>query len=252
MKTRRSGWSIAAKSTDVANRVLDIILALFIILALLYSGYTMYDTWQVYNKGSNSDLLKYKPGSAEDSLSFSELQAINPDVCAWLTVDDTAIDYPVVQGETNLTYINMDVFGEFSLTGSVFLDYRNSNDFSDVYSLLYAHHIEGNIMFGQLPSFLEDDFFESHTTGSLIGNGFSYHIQWFACIYTDAFNSTLFNTSLYGSEESKQSLVAYLKENADQYRELEISESDRIIGLSTCEQATTDGRVLLFGRMTLD
>jgi sortase B len=209
----------------------------------------MYDTWQVFNKGSNSDLLKYKPGSAEDTLSFSELQALNPDVCAWLTVDDTSIDYPVVQGSTNMTYINMDVFGEFSLTGSVFLDYRNSRDFSDTYSLLYAHHIDGNVMFGQLPSFMEDDFFETHKTGTIYGNDFSYNIEWFACLLTDAFDRTVFNPTDYTSD-TVSSLLSYLKENSTQYRELEFSSSDTIIGLSTCETATTDGRILLFGRMT--
>jgi sortase B len=249
MKTRRSSWFYAEKATGVANRVLDIVLALIIILALLYSGYSMYDTWQVFNKGSNSDLLKYKPGSAEDTLSFSELQALNPDVCAWLTVDDTSIDYPVVQGSTNLTYINMDVFGEFSLTGSVFLDYRNSRDFSDTYSLLYAHHIDGNVMFGQLPSFMEDDFFETHKTGTIYGNDFSYNIEWFACLLTDAFDRTVFNPTDYTSDNAS-SLLSYLKENSTQYRELDFSSSDTIIGLSTCETATTDGRILLFGRMT--
>jgi sortase B len=249
MKTRRSSWFYAEKATGVANRVLDIVLAIIIILALLYSGYSMYDTWQVFNKGSNSDLLKYKPGSAEDTLSFSELQALNPDVCAWLTVDDTSIDYPVVQGSTNMTYINMDVFGEFSLTGSVFLDYRNSRDFSDTYSLLYAHHIDGNVMFGQLPSFMEDDFFETHKTGTIYGNDFSYNIEWFACLLTDAFDRTVFNPTDYTSD-TVSSLLSYLKENSTQYRELEFSSSDTIIGLSTCETATTDGRILLFGRMT--
>jgi sortase B len=248
MKTRRSGWFYADKATGVANRVLDIILALLVILALLYSGYSMYDTWQVFNKGSNSDLLKYKPGSTEDALSFSELQALNPDVCAWLTVDDTSIDYPVVQGSTNMTYINMDVFGEFSLTGSVFLDYRNSRDFSDPYSLLYAHHIDGNVMFGQLPSFMEDDFFESHKTGTITGNDFSYNIEWFACLLTDAYDREVFSPTDYTSDDLS-SLLSYLKENSTQYRELEFSSSDKVIGLSTCETATSDGRILLFGRM---
>ena len=56
----------------------------------------------------------------DESPSLQELQKINPDVCAWLTVDGTKIDYPVVQGETNLEYINQDIYGEFALSGSIF------------------------------------------------------------------------------------------------------------------------------------
>jgi sortase B len=165
-------------------------------------------------------------------------------------VDDTSIDYPVVQGSTNLAYINEDVFGEFSITGSIFLDSQNSNDFTDPYSLLYGHHVEGNIMFGQLPQFLEDDFFESHKTGTLFGTNFNYKIEWFACLLTDAYDSAVFSTSTYQSEGDLSSLLPYLKENATQYRDLGVKASDRVIALSTCETATTDGRILLFGRMT--
>ena len=58
------------------------------------------------------------PGRQEDnSLSFGQLRDINPDVCGWLTLDGTAIDYPVVQGESNFTYLNTDVYGGFALAG---------------------------------------------------------------------------------------------------------------------------------------
>lgn len=70
-----------------------------------------------------SQLLKYKPTPGEDNgPTFEELRAINPDVCAWITLDGTKIDYPVLQGEDNLTYINKDVYGNFALAGSIFLD----------------------------------------------------------------------------------------------------------------------------------
>jgi sortase B len=250
MKTRRSGWSIAAKTTDVANRVLDILIALIIIIALLFSGYSIYDTWNVYNKGSNSDLLKYKPGSGEDALSFSELQAINPEVCAWLTVDDTKIDYPIVQGTNNLDYLNKDVFGEFSLTGSLFLDYRCDNGFTDPYSLIYGHHIEGDIMFGQLTEFMEEDFFNSHQTGEIFSDDFYCQVDWFACVYTDAFDAVIFNPTAHQSKSDMDSLLAYVKENSKQYREIGVKNSDQLIALSTCETASTAARVILVGRMT--
>lgn len=46
--------------------------------------------------------------------------AINKDVAGWITIDDTHIDYPVVQGKDDMEYINKDVYGEFSLSGSIF------------------------------------------------------------------------------------------------------------------------------------
>ncbi len=55
--------------------------------------------------------MQYKPAGKTDENSLQELQKINPDVCAWLTVDGTKIDYPVVQGETNLN-ISIRIFME--------------------------------------------------------------------------------------------------------------------------------------------
>ena len=48
------------------------------------------------------------------------MKKINPEIIAWIRIPDTKIDYPVVQGETNLEYINQDIYGEFALSGSIF------------------------------------------------------------------------------------------------------------------------------------
>jgi sortase B len=254
MKKRADRLAHVANAARVADRVLSGIIALCLILGFLYCAYALWDNWLIYKgAGVDSNLLKYKPGTAgEDaSLTFSELQEINPDVCAWLTVDDTNIDYPVVQGTSNMEYINKDVFGEFSLSGSVFLDYRSARDFTDFYSLIYAHHMEGKVMFGELPEFQEEDYFETHTSGTLYTPDRTYTIEWFACIYTDAYDANVFQPASYNLEEDKEELLTYLKTEAVQYRELDdLTVDDRIVGLSTCSDTTTNGRVALFGRLT--
>ncbi len=93
------------------------------------------------------ELLQFKPAAdGENGASFEELLAINSDVKAWLTLDNTAIDYPVVQGENNFSYINTDVYGDFALAGSIFLDSDCDGSFHDPYSLLYGHHMENSKM----------------------------------------------------------------------------------------------------------
>ena len=98
-----------------ANSLVSLVVILFLTVAGVYSGYALWDNAQVYAAVDDvqSELLKLKPDAAEeDGASFEELLAVNPDVCAWLTLDNTGIDYPVVQGEDNLSYINTDVYGE--------------------------------------------------------------------------------------------------------------------------------------------
>lgn len=106
-----------------------------------------------------SQLLKYKPTPGEDNgPTFEELRAINPDVCAWITLGGTKIDYPVLQGEDNLTYINKDVYGNFALAGSIFLDSNCDRSFQKKYSLLYGHHMAEHKMFGDLDLYESRNF----------------------------------------------------------------------------------------------
>jgi sortase B len=256
MNERENGLKKAAAAARIADRVLTGVMSLMVVLAILCSGYSVWDSWMLYRgAGVDSELLKYKPDvtSDEDAANptLADLQKINPDVCAWLTVDDTNIDYPVVQGESNMEYINKDVYGEFSMSGSVFLDYSNAKDFSDFYSLIYAHHMEGNVMFGELPYFEKKSYFKSHTGGTLCTPENTFTIEWFACIHTDAFDQHVFYPSEYETEKEKEGLLAYIKKEAVQYRELDdLTAEDQIIALSTCSDSSTNGRTLLFGRMT--
>lgn len=103
---------------------------------------------------------------AQIKYSFDELRKLNPDVKAWITLDNTKIDYPVLQGDINLKYLNRDFFGDTSLSGNIFLDKRNSPDFKDEYSLVHGHHMEKRKMFGDLDLYRKKDFFKKITQES--------------------------------------------------------------------------------------
>jgi sortase B len=242
---------LAEKAVALLDKLLNICIGLMLIVALLYSGDGLWDTWHIYDKADiGSELKALKPN--ENAQKFAQIYEINSDICAWLTVDGTSIDYPVVQGDSNLEYINKDVYGEFSLSGSVFLDYLNQNDFSDYYSLTYAHHMEGAVMFGELPNFMESDFFEENTTGTLYLQDHTYRIEWFACDILDAYDRNVFKPSEIETKEDYNNLLEYIRDNAIQYRDINVEESSHIIGLSTCLDSTTNGRVMLFGKLTED
>ncbi len=132
----------------LVNFIISFFLVLIFIIAAAYAVFVLYDNQRIYSAAENvqADMLKLKPD--REKPDFSELLSINPDVCAWLTMDGTNIDFPVLQGETNLTYINRDVYGKFALAGSIFLDSQNAKEFTDPYNLLYGHHMDGGNMFG--------------------------------------------------------------------------------------------------------
>ena len=112
---------VAVRIAQAGNQILNIIVMGIILFLFLYGGYSLWDTYMSAKSAFLSDdLLSYKPQPGEGANpSLEDLMAINKDVAGWITIDDTHIDYPVVQGKDDMEYINKDVYGEFSLSGSI-------------------------------------------------------------------------------------------------------------------------------------
>ena len=240
----------AAKLARAGDRLVSLLAAGLILLMLLYGGYSLWDTAMVFNGAFlSSDLLQFKPaaGDPDSNPTLAELQAINPDVLGWLTIDDTHIDYPVVIGETDMEYVNKDVYGDFALSGSIFLDSDNARDLSDAYTLVYGHHMDNGAMFGDVVEFVNTDYFESHPSGTLYLPDATYTIEIFACVQVDAFDSMIYDPLAQNGDVSE--LLHYVDEIAVQSRYIGVQPTDKVIGLSTCAEAETNGRVVIFGRL---
>lgn len=239
---------VAVRAARLGNRILGLVAMLIIVLMLSYGGYSLWDNYMV-SAGAflSGDLLKYKPQAGSDnSLTMEELLAVNEDVRGWITIDDTMIDYPVVQGETDMAYINTDVMGEFSLAGSIFLSCLNKPDFSDHYNLLYGHNVDTGGMFSDVIEFKAEHFFDTHETGTLFLTHQTYAIELFACVEADAYDSTIYSV---GEGADMGSLLSHIESLAVQYREIGVTPEDQIIGMSTCADAQSNDRVILFGRL---
>jgi sortase B len=247
---------MVGKGVRMANRLLNLVVGFILLAAFLYSLFGLIDTWLIYKEaGLDSELMKYKPsiGDGGANPSLADLQEINPDVCGWLTVDGTNIDYPLVHSHDNIEYLNLDIYGKFSLSGCIFLDYRNQSDFSDNYSVIYGHHMAGDVMFGELPYFLGASYFQEHTTGTLFLPERTCEIEWFASLEADAFDEYMFGfvgEDAYRSSSQMQNLLTNIREKASQYRDIGVTTSDHLIALSTCSEAATNGRTLLIGRIS--
>lgn len=240
---------VFGKIARIGNRVLNIPVFLMICLMLFFGGYSLWFNYSI-DAGAfiSDDLMQYKPvnDGSDSNPTLAELMEINEDVVAWLTIDDTNIDYPVVQGETDMEYINKDVYGDFVLSGSIFLSCLNSSDFSDNYNLVYGHHMSNGAMFGDIENFLEDDYFNEHTSGNVFLINGTYTLEIFACLEVEASD-----TYIYGVEnQSNTDRLAYIQSNAVQYRDIGMSDTDKIIAFSTCSDLETNGRIVLIARMS--
>lgn len=247
------------RKTNIVLNILNFVINSFVILILfgigLYAAYALWDNQQIYSAADDvrADMLQLKPKAEEDGgASFEDLLEINPDVRAWITLDGTNIDYPVLQGENNLTYINTDVYGKFALAGSIFLDSRNQDDFSDCYNLLYGHHMDNGGMFGDLDKYKDADFFDGHITGTLLLPDRSYALEVFACCVTSASDENIFNPDRW--QEGIDGLMLYAQDEALHYREISMdnnasAEGLQVLALSTCDTDFTDARTVVLAAM---
>ena len=225
------------KAVRIADRITDsLVLVLCIVIALLclYAGY---DNALVYAHAGDETLLAYKP---EKDLEKTR-GALSSDCVGWITIDDTGIDYPVMQGEDNSEYLNRDPYGNYALSGSIFLDADNAPDFSDPYSLLYGHHMDYGAMFGALDDFRDSAFFKTHRTGTLITENGPLAVTIFAVLETDVSCREVFDV------KGDHDLAGYLQKNAAIYEAPE--EGRRILGMSTCRDAGSPGRLVVFGTL---
>ena len=236
------------RAVQAGDALLNLIIFFLILLLLLYAGYSIwYSRSLISGSFLPEELAMYKPTGTEPTLE--DLMEINPDVRAWLTIDGTNIDYPVVQGKSDFEYLNKDVLGEFSLAGAIFLSGDNRPDFSDPYNIVYGHHVEGGAMFSDVLQFREESFFREHPTGTLWLPDRAFRIEVFACMEADAYDSQVYQPPGSVMPEGLPTLCQYIRERSVQKRDVTIQTGDSILGMSTCEDAMTYDRVVLFGKL---
>ena len=230
------------------DRVTDLMIQFALVVVLIFGLYSLWDSQQVYQAADAANYTAFRP-TAEDPVSFEELRKMNPEVFAWLTVNDTPIDYPMTQADNNEKYINTNAEGQYTLSGAIFLDYRNSPDFEDFNSIIYGHHMEKKMMFGSLSDFADRAYFETHPYGNLFFGGRDHGLEFFALILTDAYDDMLFSPAVK-SEEGREALLEYIRSSAMHTRAIPVTADDRIILLSTCTSTITNGRYMLVGKIT--
>ena len=244
----------------ISHGIFNLIVIFVLLLFAVYACYALWDNNQVLHAAEDvqQELMRLKPtispspnveGQAEEpDGGFSELLEINADVIGWLSMDETRIDFPVVQGQDNLEYINMDVYGNFSLAGSIYLDTRNQKDFADAYSLLYGHHMAEGNMFGDLDLYKEESFFRSNTTGTLILPEKAYKLEVLSCMLVGSSDDLIFDPDY--TRDHIDELLEYAQQeslylHSETLERFLRSSDQKILALSTCSSEFTDARTVV-------
>lgn len=233
------GLKIFKKAIRFLDNMIDKGLLILCILVFLMGSYALYDSYRVYTDAVDNDILKFKPGYDNEGEELDK--QIEGFMAAWITMNGSDIDYPVMQGEDNSEYLSKDPFGEYSLAGSIFLDARNNPAFMDDYSLIYGHHMEHGMMFGALDAWLSKEYCDEHRDGELIVGDTTYKLKVFAIVESEATREELFSPT----EVDKGTVLGYITEHAKILYEEDIPKEEQIVALSTCKFPDTAERTIV-------
>ena len=234
---------LALGAIRLTNWLVDGVVLSVLMLIVCFTAYAVLDNNRVVEQADREQFESYRPSSNDDP-SFEELEARNPDVLGWLTLYGTGIDYPLVQGKDNDQYLNVNPMGEFALSGSLFLDYRSPKDFSAPSTIVFGHHMENSLMFGDLDRFGDGEYFNRHRHGNIYYGGANHGVEVCAYLLVDAYDEVVYSTSV-GSSPSTEEFLAYLKSHAGQWVDGALTPDDHTLVLSTCGSGTNDRHIVV-------
>ncbi len=222
------------RAAALLERASDHLMLVCCLLLMLLGMYSLADEVHVYGSANDRSLLAYRPEPKE---AVPEDKQISGDQTGWISVPGTGIDFPVLQGSDNSEYLNRDPYGEFSYSGSIFLDYRNSPDLSDGLSVIYGHHMSGGHMFGCLDAFRDRGFLEGHRYGSFSAREESYSLEFFAVFECQATDPEIFRPGSCSMDEVRR----FIQERSG----IASDPSRRILVLTTCTARGDDSRLVV-------
>lgn len=234
-------------------------------LSSLYKTWSQYESAQAgYEDAADSytrpkpDLIGnapnfgYSEGVQEQApiqVDFDMLSETCPDIQGWIYCEDTAINYPIVQGRDNDQYLRHDYLGNYSVAGSIFLEAANAPGFADSNTVIYGHHMKDKSMFACLSSWADQDFYEAHPVMYLLTPDQDYKIELFSGYVTPAGSDTY--AVFQGPSE-------YLDKYLDQALSLSDFTCDpefvldggaKYVLLSTCDYTYQDARYVIHGKL---
>lgn len=167
-------------------------------------------------------------------VDFNELIIKNPDTVGWIQVNNTNINYPIVQANDNDYYLNRSYDKSYNEAGWVFMDYRNNNDFSNRNTIIYAHSRLDKTMFGSLSKTLKSNWYQNKDNHIIkISTPYENSLWQIFSIYTIEAESYYITTDFVSDDEYLK-FLSTLKSRSKHNFNTSLNSSDTIITLSTC------------------
>lgn len=179
---------------------------------------------------------------------FETLLKINSDTKGWLTVNNTRIDYPVVQSSDNDYYLKRDYNQYKNSMGWIFMDYRNNINILNQNTIIYGHNINGGIMFGTLRYTLNSSWYKNETNQVITFNTLNKAMKWqIISIYKIPNTTDYIQTTFYNKDKYQEFLDLIVGRSIYNFNK-EVTINDKILTLSTCHNRGNE-RVVVHAKL---
>lgn len=194
----------------------------------------------------SSETIPEERKEAPITVAFEQLWETCPDVIAWLYSPDTKINYPIVQGEDNSYYLTHLADQTVNSSGSLMLDCRNTDDFSDWNSIIHGHSMKNGSMFRSLLQYKKQTYYDEHQSMWLITPEQSYELVLVAG-YVISSEDAVYTISTQIEETEKEAFLQQALQKSTFQTTTEVTAEETFVTLSTCSYEYDDARYILIG-----
>ena len=227
---------------NAKKAVINFIIYLLLFSLLIFSGFKIC-MWYIDNKNNKKItaqiseavvIQENKPEEEKYNIDFEKLKEQNEDVIAWIKVEDTDIEYPIVQTKDNEYYLTHSFDKSQNDAGWIFADYRNKFDGTDKNIVIYGHNRKDGSMFSTLHNFLDEDWLNSDRKVKIIFiTEDETEIYEVFSVYEIKKENYYINTTFQNDNQLTKFLNTIQKRSKKEFN-VEVSKEDTILTLSTC------------------
>ena len=222
-----------------AIKVLNIIILLICIAVACYSGFKIF-IWFKENKQNQSikeeinQAITIDEDEGEINVDFDSLKEKNSDTVAWIKVNGTEIQFPVVKTKNNSYYLTHSFDKSYNTAGWPFMDYKNKLDGTDKNIIIYGHNRKDGSMFSTLKNALTSEWQENseNLTILLITENEKIEYQVFSVYKVQ--DEAYYITTYFKNDKQYENYLNTMKRRSIKDFEVELTTEDQILTLSTC------------------
>ena len=172
----------------------------------------------------------------------------NNETVAWILVNGTKVNYPVVKHSDNDFYLEHDFYQRKTANGWIFADYRNNFDTLDNNTIIYGHNLINNTMFGTIPDLLKKSWYNNEINHYIKLSTKNTNTLWKIFSVYKIEPTTDYLQTKFNSNTNYEEFLSKIKNRSIYNFNVDLNYTDKIITLSTCDDIGTK-RVVVHAKL---